>query len=277
MSAWKSPLLFIGVVLIAAAAAALLAPLYVDWNTYRAEFEDYGRQVTGRAVTIEGPIEARLFPWPVLVLNDVKVANVEGTLAANLMEAGRIEMGMSLAPLMSGQIEVDTVTGKIRTKHVYAAHDCGLIINPNTLEQQIEGCVIQGVSRGLLEEVTFSKSRVTSLDWESYSILRYKDAPEITPILLNRPDFDLKKPAPHHGGAGEAGEFDGTDVYITGGDGAIYLRRGWRPGDNELWRRLAAQANLAGVSFFPFQASGAETISGTRTLSSCGQPLRKNP
>jgi uncharacterized protein involved in outer membrane biogenesis len=109
MSAWKSPLLFIGFVLIAAAAAALFAPLYVDWNTYRAEFEDYGRQVTGRAVTIDGPIEARLFPWPVLVLNEVKVANVEGTLAANLMEAGRIEMGMSLAPLMSGQIEVDTV------------------------------------------------------------------------------------------------------------------------------------------------------------------------
>ncbi|HUE45757.1 MAG TPA: AsmA family protein [Aestuariivirgaceae bacterium] len=109
MSAWKSPLLFIGFVLIAAAAAALFAPLYVDWNTYRAEFEDYGRQVTGRAVTIEGPIEARLFPWPVLVLNDVRVANLEGTLATNLMEAGRIEMGMSLSPLMSGQIEVDTV------------------------------------------------------------------------------------------------------------------------------------------------------------------------
>ncbi len=87
MSAWKSPLLFIGFVLIAAAAAALFAPLYVDWNTYRAEFEDYGRQVTGRAVTIRGPIEARLFPWPVLVLNEVKIANLEGTLAANLMEA----------------------------------------------------------------------------------------------------------------------------------------------------------------------------------------------
>jgi hypothetical protein len=109
MSAWKSPLLFIGFVLIAAAAAALFAPLYVDWNTYRAEFEDYGGKVTGRAVTIEGPIEARLFPWPVLVLNEVKVANLEGALAANLMEAGRIEMGMSLAPLMSGQIEVDTI------------------------------------------------------------------------------------------------------------------------------------------------------------------------
>jgi uncharacterized protein involved in outer membrane biogenesis len=75
MSAWKSPLLFLGFVLIAVAAAALFAPLFVDWNTYRAEFEDYGRKVTGRDVTIAGAIEARLFPWPVLVLNDVRVAN----------------------------------------------------------------------------------------------------------------------------------------------------------------------------------------------------------
>ena len=42
------------------------------------------------------------------------------------------------------------------------------------------GCVIQGVSRALHEEVTFAKSRVTSLDWVSYPILRYKDAPKIT-------------------------------------------------------------------------------------------------
>jgi CO/xanthine dehydrogenase Mo-binding subunit len=72
---------------------------------------------------------------------------------------------------------------------VYAAHDCGLIINPNMVEQQVEGCVIQGVSRALIEEVKFSKSRVTSLDWESYPILRYKDSPEITTVLLNRPEL----------------------------------------------------------------------------------------
>jgi CO/xanthine dehydrogenase Mo-binding subunit len=87
------------------------------------------------------------------------------------------------------EIEVDTVTGKIRVKHVYAAHDCGLVINPNTVEQQVEGCVIQGVSRALIEEVKFSKSRVTTLDWESYPILRYKDSPEITTVLLNRPEL----------------------------------------------------------------------------------------
>jgi uncharacterized protein involved in outer membrane biogenesis len=109
MSAWKSPLLVLGFVLIAIAAAALIAPFFVDWNAYRAEFEDYGRKVTGRHVTIAGPIEARLFPWPALVLNQVTVANGEGTRRANLMEARRIDVGMSLAPLVSGQVEVDTI------------------------------------------------------------------------------------------------------------------------------------------------------------------------
>ncbi len=110
MSAWRSPLLYLGFVLIVIAAAALVAPLLVDWNSYRAQFEDYGRKLTGRDVTIVGPIEARLFPWPVLVLHQVKIANnAHGTRMANLMEAKRIEMGMSLAPLISGQIEVDSI------------------------------------------------------------------------------------------------------------------------------------------------------------------------
>ena len=117
--------------------------------------------------------------------------------ASSRATTGRIRKGRGIAiggfaSTFAGivaEIEVDTVTGKIRTKHVYAAHDCGLIINPNMVEQQVEGCVVQGVSRALIEEVTFSKSRVTSLDWESYPILRYKDAPEITTVLLNRPEL----------------------------------------------------------------------------------------
>jgi hypothetical protein len=109
MSAWRSPLLFFGFVLILIAAAALFAPLFVDWNSYRAQFEDYGRKLTGRDVTIAGQIEARLFPWPVLVLNQVTIANREGAHRVNLMEARRIEMGMSLAPLISGQVEVDSI------------------------------------------------------------------------------------------------------------------------------------------------------------------------
>jgi CO/xanthine dehydrogenase Mo-binding subunit len=86
-------------------------------------------------------------------------------------------------------ITVDKVTGKIRVTHVACAHDCGRIVNPNMVRQQVEGCIVQGVSRALLEEVKFSKSRVTTLDWESYPILRYKDSPAMTIELLDRPEL----------------------------------------------------------------------------------------
>ena len=55
------------------------------------------------------------------------------------------------------------------------------------------------------------------------------------------------------------GYFEGTDVYITGGDGEIYLRRGWRPGDNELWRRLGtAGFDLASES--PLRVTGRTIV-----------------
>lgn len=92
-----------------AAVAALVAPWFVDWDVYRAEFEDYGRRLTGRQVEIAGRIDARLFPWPALILNEVKVSNPEGARIPNLVEARRIEMRMALAPLISGRLEVEEI------------------------------------------------------------------------------------------------------------------------------------------------------------------------
>ena len=87
------------------------------------------------------------------------------------------------------EIEVNTKTGKIVAKHLYGAQDAGLTVNPGLVESQIEGCLIQGCSRALLEEVRFSKSNVTSLDWTSYPILRFKDHPKVTPIVVQRTDM----------------------------------------------------------------------------------------
>ena len=53
------------------------------------------------------------------------------------------------------EVEVDKTTGKILVKRVVLAHDCGLIVNPDGLSNQIQGNVIQGVSRTLMEEVKF--------------------------------------------------------------------------------------------------------------------------
>lgn len=93
------------------------------------------------------------------------------------------------------EVSVDD-SGRIRVTRVVVAHDCGLIINPDGLRNQIEGNVIQGISRTLHEEVVYSGDRVTSVVWESnafnpsrqYSVLRFNEVPSIDCILINRPD-----------------------------------------------------------------------------------------
>src|SRR5450755_1372270 len=82
-------------------------------------------------------------------------------------------------------VEVNKTTGKILVKRVVLAHDCGLIVNPDGLSNQIQGNVIQGVSRTLLEEVKFDASGITTLDWMSYPILRFPDIPEMDIVLIN--------------------------------------------------------------------------------------------
>ena len=95
------------------------------------------------------------------------------------------------------EVEVNQADGQVRVKRVVVAHDCGLIINPDGLRNQIEGNVIQATSRTLKEEVKFDSSMVTSLDWTSYPILRFSEIPEVVVEPINRPD----QPAV---GAGEA-------------------------------------------------------------------------
>ena len=61
--------------------------------------------------------------------------------------------------------------------HMYGAIDAGLAVNPAFIENQISGQLVQTASRMLHEEVTFNKTNVTSLDWNSYPILRFEECP----------------------------------------------------------------------------------------------------
>jgi CO/xanthine dehydrogenase Mo-binding subunit len=93
-------------------------------------------------------------------------------------------------------IEVNKQTGKVRIVHLYAALDAGMVINPGIVEAQITGQMVQTASRMLLEEVKFNEQGVTSLDWNSYPVLRFEDCPDVTPVVVQRMD----KPS---SGAGE--------------------------------------------------------------------------
>ncbi len=89
---------------------------------------------------------------------------------------------------MAMEVDVDRPSGAIRVRRVACAHDCGLVINPDALKAQIEGNIVQTLSRTLHEEVKFDAARVTSVDWKSYPILTFPEAPEILIDLVVRPD-----------------------------------------------------------------------------------------
>jgi nicotinate dehydrogenase subunit B len=85
-------------------------------------------------------------------------------------------------------IEVDRESGQIRVVHLFGALDAGLVVNPGLVENQIEGMLIQATSRALIEEVKFTTTNVTSLDWKTYPVLRFADHPGVTPIVVQRLD-----------------------------------------------------------------------------------------
>ena len=82
--------------------------------------------------------------------------------------------------------EID-VGEKIRVRKVFVAVDCGLVVNPDGVRNQIEGGVIQAISWTLKEAVTWDRERVTSRSWETYPILHFDEAPEVEVVLLDRP------------------------------------------------------------------------------------------
>jgi CO/xanthine dehydrogenase Mo-binding subunit len=85
-------------------------------------------------------------------------------------------------------VEVKRSTGEIKVTTVYLTHDCGQIINPDGLKNQLDGNVLQTLSRVLKEELTFDRSHVTSLDWDSYPILTFPEIPELVYDLIDRPN-----------------------------------------------------------------------------------------
>ena len=85
------------------------------------------------------------------------------------------------------EVEVNRKSGAVRVTRVCVGRDCGQIINPDGLANQIEGGVIQTVSRTLGEQVEWDKTRVTSVDWASYPILRFPDVPKVEVDMINVP------------------------------------------------------------------------------------------
>ena len=127
------------------------AAMRANWQARRSRPAAKGTTLTGRGVAISG---------------------MAGTVVAQVAD-----------------IELDKSTGKVVVKKVIVAHDCGIIVNPDGLKNQIEGNIVQGTSRALLEEVNFDAAGVRNLNWNTYPILKFREVPEVDIVLLDQRDM----------------------------------------------------------------------------------------
>jgi nicotinate dehydrogenase subunit B len=89
---------------------------------------------------------------------------------------------------MGMEVAVERATGRIRVTRVVCAQDCGLMINPDCVQAQLEGNILQSISRTLHEEVRYDRERVTTVDWASYPILTFPEVPALEFELIQRLD-----------------------------------------------------------------------------------------
>jgi CO/xanthine dehydrogenase Mo-binding subunit len=86
------------------------------------------------------------------------------------------------------EVEVNRESGRPRLVRAVAAVDSGQVVNPDGLTNQIEGAILQSMSWTLYESVTFDDTGITSIDWQTYPILRFDAVPDRVEVhIINRP------------------------------------------------------------------------------------------
>jgi nicotinate dehydrogenase subunit B len=89
---------------------------------------------------------------------------------------------------VASEVEVNRETGRPRLVRAVVAVDSGQVVNPDGLINQIEGAIVQSMSWTLYESVTFDDRRITSIDWQTYPILRFNSVPDSIKVhIINRP------------------------------------------------------------------------------------------
>jgi CO/xanthine dehydrogenase Mo-binding subunit len=135
--------------------------------------------------------------WKGVLMKAAQLANWQPKVAASKLGTGNVVTGRGIAlgafagtPVaVVADIQVNKKTGVITVKHVYGSQDAGLTINPASVENQMAGGMVQMVSRTLFEQVRMGTKGVTSLDWVTYPIMRFRQAPAVTTVVVQRADL----------------------------------------------------------------------------------------
>jgi isoquinoline 1-oxidoreductase len=87
------------------------------------------------------------------------------------------------------EVAVDRSRGRVQVVRAVTAFECGAVLNPDHLKNQIEGCVIMGLGGALFEAVRFEDGRILNPRFSGYRVPRFSDTPEMEVILLDRKDL----------------------------------------------------------------------------------------
>lgn len=96
------------------------------------------------------------------------------------------------------EVEIDAVSKRVRIRRVTQAWECGAIVNPDGLRNQLAGAIVQGIGGALFERILFSDGRILNPHFAQYRVPRFSDAPQVEVVLIDRKDLPSA-------GAGETG------------------------------------------------------------------------
>jgi isoquinoline 1-oxidoreductase len=110
--------------------------------------------------------------------------------------AGGVDKGGYVATC--AEVEIDPVTKHVRIRRVVQAWECGAVVNPDGLRNQLSGAIVQGVGGALFERILFANGRILNPHFAQYRVPRFSDTPQIEIVLVDRKDLPSA-------GAGETG------------------------------------------------------------------------
>jgi isoquinoline 1-oxidoreductase len=110
--------------------------------------------------------------------------------------AGGVDKGGYVATC--AEVEIDPATKRVRIRRVVQAWECGAIVNPDGLRNQISGAIVQGIGGALFERILFANGRILNPHFAQYRVPRFSDTPQIEIVLVDRKDLPSA-------GAGETG------------------------------------------------------------------------
>jgi len=110
--------------------------------------------------------------------------------------AGGVDKGGYVATC--AEVEIDAGGKHVRIRRVVQAWECGAIVNPDGLRNQISGAIVQGIGGALFERILFANGRILNPHFAQYRVPRFSDTPQIEVVLIDRKDLPSA-------GAGETG------------------------------------------------------------------------